>query len=46
MKTAILLVLTTITLQAQAQTNCYPQVVATPTGLVTIIVCPDAGVAR
>lgn len=45
MKTTILVVLTMITLQAHAQSACYPQVVATPQGLVTVIVCPQ-GVAR
>ena len=45
MKTLTLIVLTTMALQVHAQASCYPQVVATPTGLVTVIVCPG-GVTR
>lgn len=46
MKTLLtLLVLTLTSITAHAQANCYPQVVATPQGLITVIVCPG-GVAR
>lgn len=39
MKTLLLVVLTAITIQAQAQAVCAPQIVATPQGLVTVVVC-------
>ena len=39
MKTVILIALTAIVIQAQAQVLCFPQIVATPQGLVTVVVC-------
>ena len=39
MKLITLAVLTAITLQVKAQAVCSPQIVETPQGLVTVVVC-------